>query len=59
MPLSKARNRERMRKVRLHALLLPPQKPKAVQLVSIIPSWKEREDRMPELDADGNAIPEY
>lgn len=52
MPLSKARNRERMREIRLHKQHRPPAESKPVQLKPIpyIP--------VPELDADGNIIPE-
>ncbi len=46
MPLSKARNRDRMRRIRLHALLkLKPVQPKPIVKV--------------EFDADGQPIPEY
>lgn len=53
MPLSKARNRERMRKTRLHKRLLPLTEWKPVQPDYI----KDREcGRL--VDADGNPIPE-
>ena len=51
MPLSKKRNRERMRKSRLHALLSTPREMKPVQPKSVVP--------LPLVDADGNIIPEY
>jgi len=58
MPLSKARNRERMKRIRLHALLLPPQKSKSVQ-----PKWTSTsgfaKTSIQCVDADGNVIPEY
>jgi len=46
MPLSKAKNRERMKIVRLHKLL----EVKSVQPKTPYPA-------RPELDADGNVIP--
>lgn len=56
MPLSKVRNRDRMRKSRLHKQLNPSQESKPVQ--PVMPSWEEREDREWVIDADGNPIPE-
>lgn len=48
MPLSKARNRQRMRLTRLHKLLeVKPVQPKTPYPV------------VPELDADGQPVPEY
>lgn len=52
MPLSKAKNRERMARIRLHrrlnALIVQPKPIKE----GLSPSYK------PEIDADGNVIPE-
>lgn len=64
MPLSKAKNRERMRKARLHKRLLPLTEPKPVQPKSIrtikgvIVSREKATFPTVELDADGNVIPE-
>ena len=68
MPLSKKRNRDRMRKSRLHKLLVPPQEIKPVQPKPIIDAISPSIQRegygkasstvVPELDADGNSIPE-
>ena len=65
MPLSKKRNRDRMRRIRLHALLLPPQDRKSVQLKhhkgdNILLTYEDgSEERYYELDADGHPMPEY
>ena len=53
MPLSKKRNRERMRQIRLHAKLVRPiVQPKQMYMASV-------PINMQELDADGNPMPEY
>ena len=67
MPLSKARNRQRMRRIRLHKAISTPQKLKPVQpkpiLNAISPSvrregyGKASSIVYPEVDADGNIIP--
>lgn len=71
MPLSKARNKHRMRLNRLHALLSPPQDSKPVQpkaanvltMGKLDPAVKTVRGQgiaqgpcIPELDADGNRI---
>ena len=62
MPLSKTRNRERMRKSRLHGRLLPlteskpvlPNITKALESM-VMPNYKDRFHRGG-IDADGNPI---
>jgi len=54
MPLSKKRNRERMKESRLHTLLSMPQGMKPVQPKPRIVTHFG----LPEVDADGNIIPE-
>lgn len=51
MPLSKARNRERMRKTRLHKRLLPLMERKSVQ-----PKEGWHPPCQGEIDADGNRV---
>ena len=51
MPLSKQRNRERMRKIRLHKRLSPLVESKPVQPKPVI-----EKDYKPEVDADGNLL---
>lgn len=62
MPLSKARNRERMRINRLHKAISTPQESKAVQpktlMVDLSMLYKIDTGEL-ELDADGNIIPDY
>lgn len=63
MPLSKARNRERMRKTRLHKRLSSLTESKPVQPKRLYPTVAEIEEqkrlaRKYNLDADGNAMPE-
>ena len=63
MPLSKERNRERMRKSRLHKHLRPPQTTKPVQPKPVIDAVSPSISRegygkassivIPEVDADG------
>lgn len=70
MPLSKKKNRERMREIRLHKQHLSPQESKPVQpkplytpLIDAISPSVRREgygkaSSTVEVDADGNIIPE-
>jgi len=64
MPLSKVRNRERMRLLRLHERLVTPNEMKPVQPKGIrnirgrIVSRERATFPTPEIDADGNVIPE-
>lgn len=66
MPLSKKRNRDRMRRNRLHKAISLPQTLKPVQpiLDAISPSvrregyGKASSTVIPEVDADGNPMPE-
>ena len=73
MPLSKARNRERMRAIRLHKALqsgvvqpeqeviIPLYNPsihRAGDTVRVIKGRREIVTTIPELDIDGNIIPE-
>ncbi len=50
MPLSKERNKRRMRKIRLQKAISSPQTLKIVQPEPV---------EVLQLDADGNVIPEY
>lgn len=69
MTLSKKRNRDRMRLSRLHALLSPPGEIKPVQPKPVIDAVSPSIQRegygkasstvIPELDADGQPIPDY
>ena len=64
MPLSKARNRERMRKSRLHKQLSSlmeskPVQPKQPFDLSDLPGPSAEAESGYELDADGSPIPEY
>ena len=68
MPLSKARNRRRMRLIRLHKLISPPKKVESVQpkptIDAISPSIKREgygkaSSTVIEIDADGQPILEY
>ncbi|MBA7574730.1 hypothetical protein ES708_16545 [subsurface metagenome] len=56
MPLSKARNRDRMRKTRLHKRLLPPQTSKPVQPIPKYLFIGPQPTVQPRIDADGNPI---
>ncbi len=62
MPLSKVKNRARMRKTRLHKQLSPLTKSKSVQPKRLYPTVEELDEmkRLQQkynLDADGNVIP--
>ena len=58
MPLSKAKNKERMRKIRLHALLDPPTEGKPLQPKEVFRRYSDPSEYKI-VDADGNLIPEY
>ena len=61
MPLSKARDRERKRLIRLHKAISPPQESKPVQPSSPFSGVIKRRVSLPirpEIDADGNVIPD-
>ena len=68
MPLSKKRNRERMRIIRLHKRISTPYQANPVQPKPIIDAISPSVQRegygkasstvIPELDADGNLIPD-
>ena len=73
MPLSKKRNRDRMRKTRLHKRLVktleqlsPPVESKPVQPKPIfnadsdsLPWWDRPGTPVMDIDADGNIMPDY
>jgi len=67
MPLSKERNKERMREIRLHKRLSPPQGINPVQPTTLVDDLNIQEEALDpihnpsqyvKLDADGNIIPE-
>lgn len=63
MPLSKARNRARMRKARLHKQLLSLAESKPVQpkTVTYDSGWFtiDKNNKVVSVDADGNPIPDF
>lgn len=60
MPLSKARNKERMRQIRRNKRLLPPQESKSVQPEGVLYHLTDvHSGDWDMVDANGEVIPDY